>query len=87
MTCPPSHKHAENSTCYMNHRCRCAECLAHQKARRAKKPKKRHIEYVTCYRCGMTSVLIGSVRTPIYWCRDCQLTDREWFNRVEEAVA
>lgn len=24
--CPPDHKHDENSTCYVQHRCRCSSC-------------------------------------------------------------
>lgn len=27
-TCPPDHSHGENSTCYTNHKCGCADCRA-----------------------------------------------------------
>lgn len=39
MICPAEHKHAVNSTCYIQHKCRCTECRAMQTARARQRNK------------------------------------------------
>lgn len=34
MQCPPDHKHALTTTCYIHHKCRCAPCVSSRQARR-----------------------------------------------------
>lgn len=37
--CPPEHKHADSGTCYVIHKCRCADCTAEQAARGRRRNK------------------------------------------------
>lgn len=37
--CPPDHKHAEATTCYIQHQCRCDDCVADHNARETRRSK------------------------------------------------
>lgn len=37
--CPPDHAHAEKTTCYIQHQCRCAACAENNRAREAQRAK------------------------------------------------
>lgn len=39
VTCPPEHKHAGSSTCYIQHQCRCDACMDHHSAMTVRREK------------------------------------------------
>ena len=44
--CPPEHKHAESSTCYTTHKCRCEPCRAARSARNRRRDRERNFGVV-----------------------------------------
>ena len=66
MTCPPEHRHAENTVCYIQHKCRCAAC---REAMRARELRRRKLKAYGRWDTGLVDA--APVRAHVEFLRSC----------------
>lgn len=66
MMCPPDHAHADTTSCYTAHKCRCQPCRDGSSARAFERRQRRHDP---CGRCGKSWDVQPVLRG---LCEDCR---------------